>query len=102
MENNKKFLENEDVKVALEKAKEVSENPPEEDVNNESLEKARNDLVKLISKKTPASARSVINETVIPMVSTLSESDCKAMADVIKKKGLMGALMTAKKKTKKK
>ena len=103
MKNNIDLTNNEDLQQKLKEAKaDYEAQNASEPVNEESLKEARENLIKIISQRIPASARGSIEQSIVPTVYTLNESDCIAMAELIKKKGLMRAFAMAKKKTKKK
>lgn len=72
-----------------------------ENVNDaEKIEEARNELREAIKDKVPAAVRPVVEESLFPMIDTLSENDARTMAKMIREKGLMGLLLAGKKKKK--
>lgn len=66
----------------------------------EKIEEAREELRNVINNKIPAAVRPVVEESLLPMINTLSEDDARTMAKMIKEKGLMGLLLAGKKKKK--
>lgn len=71
-----------------------------EENKTDSLEEARNELKKVINEKVPAMARATIEESLFPVINTLSENDAREMAKMIREKGLLSLLMAGKKKKK--
>lgn len=70
----------------------------------EKLQYERERLIKLLKARTPNAIYNSARETIESSVNTLSESDCRAMYEIVKKKGLMGLMIgfTKKKKALKK
>lgn len=70
----------------------------------EKLQYERGRLIKLLKARTPKAIYNSARETIESSVNTLSESDCRAMYEIVKKKGLMGLMIgfTKKKKALKK
>ena len=66
----------------------------------EKIEEAREELRDAINNKVPAAVRPVVEESLLPMINTLSEDDARTMAKMIREKGLMGLLLAGKKKKK--
>lgn len=66
----------------------------------EKIEAARNELREAIKSKVPAAVRPVVEESLLPMIDTLSENDARTMAKMIREKGLIGLLLAGKKKKK--
>ena len=89
-------VETKTTNVKEEIAKETMEN-----INDaEKIEEARNELREAIKGKVPAAVRPVVEESLLPMIDTLSENDARTMAKMIREKGLMGLLLAGKKKKK--
>ncbi|MBQ2388511.1 MAG: hypothetical protein II305_00430 [Clostridia bacterium] len=66
----------------------------------EKLQYERERLIKLLKARTPKSIYNASGETIENAINTLSENDCKAMYEIVKKKGLMGLMMAFAKKKK--
>ena len=89
-------VETKTTNVKEEVVKETTENVSDA----ERIEEARNELREAIKGKVPAAVRPVVEESLLPMIDTLSENDARTMAKMIREKGLMGLLLAGKKKKK--
>lgn len=79
---------------------EIAEETTENVNDAEKIEEARNELREAIKSKVPAAVRPVVEESLLPMIDTLSENDARTMAKMIREKGLIGLLLAGKKKKK--
>ena len=79
---------------------EIEEKTTENVIDAEKIEEAREELRNAINNKVPAAVRPVVEESLLPMINTLSEDDARTMAKMIREKGLMGLLLAGKKKKK--
>lgn len=62
-----------------------------------NITEARKELLDAIKSKVPANAQSVVVDSLQGYINSLSASDCKAMAEMIRTKGLASILFGAKK-----
>lgn len=100
MDNNMKPGMNEVEETISTVKEEIVEKTTENVSAAEKIEEAREELRNAINNKVPAAVRPVVEESLFPMINTLSEDDARTMAKMIREKGLMGLLLTGKKKKK--